>query len=111
VVACFDGAEDLALLKPSLRDPTNLTAALAITGLRWAASVSILPRRSPSGDVATEPLPYGRADGCIGVEVAEMAAARAPDNLHVAIVDGVGHFLHRERPADIDQRILDHVTG
>ena len=37
----------------------------------------------PAGDLAF-------VDRCIGVEAAEMAAAQAPDNLHVVIVDGLG---------------------
>ena len=104
------------LLKPSLRDPTNLTAALgyyraALGGVGLDPALDDL--QAATGHIPPQPslCLHGRADGCIGVEVAEMAAARAPDNLHVAIVDGVGHFLHRERPADINQRILDHVTG
>ena len=112
----FDGAEDLALLKPSLRDPANLTAALgyyraALGGVGLDPALDDL--QAATGHIPPQPSLYlhGRADGCIGVEVAEMAAAQAPDNLHVAIVDGVGHFLHRERPTDINRRILDHVTG
>ena len=50
-------------------------------------------------------------DGCVGVEVAEMAAAEAPDHVRVEIVDGVGHFLHRERPADVNRRIVEHATA
>jgi hypothetical protein len=54
----------------------------------------------PAGDLAF-------VDRCIGVEVAVMAAAQAPDNLHVVIVDGLGHLLHRERTADINRQTLD----
>ena len=112
----FDGTEDLALLKPSLRDPANLAAALgyyraALGGVGLDPALDDL--QAATGQVPPQPSLYlhGRADGCIGVEVAEMAAAQAPDNLHVAIVDGVGHFLHREEPAAINRQIIDHLTG
>ncbi len=50
------------------------------------------------------------AHGCIGVEVAEMAAADAPDHVRVEIVDSAGHFLYREQPAHVNQLIVDHLT-
>ena len=89
---------------------------MATTGLHWAALVSILPstiskqRRDKSPQQPSLHL-HGRAGGCFGVDFAEMAAAQAPDNLHLAIVDDVGHSLHRQRPADINRHALDHVTG
>jgi pimeloyl-ACP methyl ester carboxylesterase len=53
---------------------------------------------------------HGSADGCIGVEIAGTAAAAAPDNVHVEIIEEVGHFLHREQPEAINHRIIEHLT-
>jgi pimeloyl-ACP methyl ester carboxylesterase len=111
----FDGTEDLALLKPSLRDPANLAAALgyyrAVLG-----GVGVDPAlddlEAAVWQMPPQPSLYlhGSNDGCIGVELARTAAAAAPDNVHVEIIEGVGHFLHRERPEAINHRIIEHLT-
>ena len=54
---------------------------------------------------------HGERDGCVGAEVARMAASDAPPNVHVEIIGGAGHFLHRERSRDVNKRIVEHVTG
>ena len=111
----FDGTEDLGLLKPSLREPANLAAALgyyrAVLG-----GVGVDPALDDL-DAAARQMPpqpslylHGANDGCIGVEVATAAAAAAPDNVRVEVIDGTGHFLHREQPAAINQRIIEHLT-
>jgi pimeloyl-ACP methyl ester carboxylesterase len=112
----FDAAEDLALLKPSLRDPSNLSAALgyyraALSGVGVDPALDEL--QAASFQVPAQPTLYlhGATDGCIGVEVAQTAASRAPDNLRVAIVEHAGHFLHREQPAAVNDLIVEHLTS
>jgi pimeloyl-ACP methyl ester carboxylesterase len=111
----FDGTEDLALLKPSLRDPANLAAALgyyraALGGVGLDPALQDL--QAATGQVPPQPTLYlhGAIDGCVGVEVGKLAAAELPDHVRVEIFDGAGHFLHRERPADVNQKILAHLT-
>lgn len=110
----FDGSDDLELLKPSLRDPANLAAALgyyraALSGVGVDPDLAEL--QAATGQMPPQPSLYlhGADDGCVGVEVAEMAAAEAPDHVRVEIVENAGHFLHRERPTDVNDRILEHL--
>ncbi|MBU6315068.1 MAG: alpha/beta hydrolase [Acidobacteria bacterium] len=110
-----DATEDLVHVKNSLRDPANLTAALGYyratlgAGLRDA---SLDAAQAATSEVPPQPTLYlhGRNDGCIGVEVAELAAATAPPQLTVEVVDGAGHFLHLERPEVVNARILEFLA-
>lgn len=60
-------------------------------------------------DAPTQPLRYlhGTDDGCIGADVARDAAAHAPANAEVQIVDGAGHFLQLERPDIVAAAVVD----
>ncbi|MFM2078924.1 MAG: hypothetical protein RJA49_2814, partial [Actinomycetota bacterium] len=104
--------EDVANVKASLRDPAHLTAALGYyraTLGEGKKDPALDAAQMATGQVPPQPTLYlhGRNDGCIGVEVAALAASMAPPNLTVEIVDGAGHFLHLERPAVVNRRILE----
>ena len=60
----------------------------------------------------TQPTLYlhGRNDGCIGVEVAELAASMVPANITVEIIDDAGHFLHLEQPELVNNRIIEFLA-
>jgi pimeloyl-ACP methyl ester carboxylesterase len=109
-----DATDDLVHVKNSLRDPANLTAALGYyraalgDGLKDPA---LDAAQAATQGWATQPHLYlhGRTDGCVGTEVAEMAATMAPPNVTVEIVDDAGHFLHLERPQFVNDRILEFL--
>ncbi|MEY4175798.1 MAG: hypothetical protein RI900_2963 [Actinomycetota bacterium] len=110
-----DATEDLVHVKNSLRDPANLAAALGYYRATLGAGLrdsSLDAAQAATSEVPTQPTLYlhGRNDGCIGVEVAELAASMAPPNLTVEIVDGAGHFLHLERPDVVNARILGFLA-
>ncbi len=111
----FDAAEDLALLKPSLRDPANLAAALgyyraALSGVGVDPALDDLQAASQQMPVVPTLYLHGTSDGCIGPEVVALAAAAAPENVRLEHIDGVGHFLHREDPATVNRRIVEFVS-
>jgi pimeloyl-ACP methyl ester carboxylesterase len=110
-----DASVDLPLVKTALRDPVNLQAALGYyratigDGLKDPA----LDRaQAATSEVPTQPLLYlhGRTDGCIGAEVAELAATMCPPNVTVEIIEGAGHFLQVERPDVVNARILEFLA-
>jgi len=54
---------------------------------------------------------HGRQDGCIGADLASGAAAQFPAAGSVqAIVEGAGHFLHREAPDLFNRHVLDFLA-
>lgn len=95
----YDASDDLAHVKNALRDPERLTASLG--------TYRSMFQPDPHGR-ADSPLSqpwlylHGRKDGCIGVEL-------APD--HAVVLDDAGHFLHVERPAEVNRLVLDFLRS
>ena len=107
----FDSRGELELLKPSLRNPENLQAALGYYRATLGAGFNdpaLQTAQDLSGAIPSQPLLYlhGRTDGCMGIEVAEAAVAEFPATATSQFVDGVGHFLHLEQPDLINDAIL-----
>jgi pimeloyl-ACP methyl ester carboxylesterase len=110
----FDATEELPFVKASLRDPANLQAALgyyrAVLGAGYRD-----PDLEEIDAKTSMPLPvhalycHGAADGCIGLEVAQRAGEAMPEGSEVAIFEGLGHFLHLERP-DVNERIVQFLS-
>jgi pimeloyl-ACP methyl ester carboxylesterase len=112
----FDATAELELLKPSLRDPANLQAALGYYRARLGDGLkdpALDDVQEATQQVPPQPLLYlhGADDGCIGVEVAEAARGMVPDNVTIDVVDGCGHFLHLERPDDVNRRIVEFLSS
>jgi pimeloyl-ACP methyl ester carboxylesterase len=111
----YDATEDLALLKPSLREPDNLAAAL---GYYRATLGSTPPHPALEAEQAAtqQPTPqptlylHGADDGCVGVALAEGAEAHLGPGSRVEVVDGAGHFLHLERPDVVNDLVIGFLA-
>jgi pimeloyl-ACP methyl ester carboxylesterase len=54
---------------------------------------------------------HGADDGCMGVELARMAAPFMPaPGSFVEIIDDAGHFFHVEQPKLVNDLIVKFVT-
>jgi pimeloyl-ACP methyl ester carboxylesterase len=111
----YDAAEDLIHVKDCLRDPANLMAAIGYyratlgTGYKDPALDDI----QAAGSLPTpQPTLYlhGKTDGCMSADLAEGALESLPaDGSRVELVDRAGHFLHLERPDEVNKLILDFL--
>jgi len=54
---------------------------------------------------------HGDQDGCIGYAVASGMAELFPNGLDRRLLPGVGHFLHLERPDDVNGIIATYLAG
>jgi pimeloyl-ACP methyl ester carboxylesterase len=111
----YDAAEDLDLLKPSLRDPANLAAALGYYRASFGSAPPD-PALQAEQDAVSRPTPqptlylHGQDDGCVGAELAEQAPAFLPaEGSQVEVMQGVGHFLHLEQPRVVNQLVADFL--
>ena len=52
---------------------------------------------------------HGREDGCIGVELTAGMEAFFDNGLQKVIVDGAGHFVHQEKPGEVNRLILQFL--
>jgi pimeloyl-ACP methyl ester carboxylesterase len=95
------GARDAARAKDCLRDPEHLAAAIAYYR---AGDAGPELRRTPP-----QPTLYlhGSADGCIDPGLVGDAEAHLSPGSRFELLSGAGHFLHVERPDDVNARALD----
>jgi len=111
----YDAGADVPHVKAALRDPANLSAALGYYRATLGdgkKSTDLDAAQAATSAWSTQPHLYlhGRNDGCIGTEVAEAAAAMAPANVTIEVIDDAGHFLHLEQPAAVNARILSFLA-
>ena len=54
---------------------------------------------------------HGRDDGCIGTELLECMAANFPKGLRIEVIEGARHFVHREKPAEVNRILLEFLKS
>jgi pimeloyl-ACP methyl ester carboxylesterase len=111
----YDAREDLPRVKACLRDPANLRAALGyyrafFDPARFGSPEAAEEQAAVLGRPMPQPTLYlhGTQDGCIALDAAaakEVAGCLAAGS-EVERVEGVGHFMLVEKPAEVNRRIL-----
>ena len=105
----FDHTTETPAVKDALRDPANLAAALGYYRATFGSAEpdpALADIQAAVSAPTPQPLLYlhGANDGCVGADI----AALVPD---VQIIDGAGHFLHLEKPAEVNERIVAFLQG
>jgi len=115
----YNAKEDLPRVKECLRSPANLRAAMGyyrafFDPARFGAPAAMKEQEAAWGRSIPQPTLYlhGTKDGCIALDVEAAKGVPAflgPDS-KVDRIDGVGHFMLVEKPAEINARILQFLS-
>jgi pimeloyl-ACP methyl ester carboxylesterase len=115
----YDASENLRDVKQCLRGDGNLAAAIGYyradePGLHgfsadgaYAAEEKALARCGPQPTLYL----HGDRDGCIDLALVQDAGLHLAAGSRMELVEGAGHFLHVEKPALVNDRILAWVSG
>ena len=112
----YDASEDLAFVRAALGTPENLGAALGYYRAMFdpsKQSPELAAEQQAVSGVPPQPTLYlhGAQDGCMGVDVTEKVRAVLSPGSDVGVVEDAGHFLHLERPAEVNARIVGFLTS
>jgi pimeloyl-ACP methyl ester carboxylesterase len=101
----YDGTADLVHVKAALRAPANLNAAIGYYRAMFSGGLL--------GGVPEQPTLYlhGADDGAFLADRVTEASDHLSAESTVDIIEGVGHFLHLERPDGVGKRVIDWVTA
>lgn len=110
-------ADEMEALKATLRSPGVLQAALGY----YRATLNPANQDPALGELqaqigmspVTVPTLYfhGARDGCIGVDLADGMEALFPNGLRKVVIPDAGHFVHAERPDEVNRVVLDFLSS
>jgi len=110
-------AEEMEALKATFRSPGVLHAALGY----YRATLNPANQDPALGELqaqigmspVTVPTLYfhGARDGCIGVDLADGMEVLFPNGLRKIVVPDAGHFVHVERPNEVNRLALDFLRS
>jgi len=106
--------EDMEALKRCFRAPGTTAAALGyyrttLGPLFRPPTPNDAPPAAPRPIEVPAMMLHGRNDGCIGAELIEGMAEYFPRGLKVEIIEGAGHFVHQEKPEQVNALITDFL--
>jgi pimeloyl-ACP methyl ester carboxylesterase len=110
----YQPGDHLAQVKESLREPANLAAAIGYYRATGASEPAARYEREQqaAGRQAPQPTLYlhGARDGCISAELARGAERLLAPSSRMAVIEDAGHFLHLERPSEVNDHILAWIS-
>ncbi len=112
----FDGSWDAARVKEALASPENLTAAIGYYRAMFSGppdDPASATAQAAGGTVAPQPTLYlhGEDDGCMGIDTIGPVADFLAPGSEMVTVKGAGHFMHVERPDEVNDHIIRFITS
>lgn len=108
-------ASEMEALKATFRAPGVLQAALGyyratLNPANQDAALGELQAQIGMSPVAVPTLYFhGARDGCIGADLAEDMEALFPHGLRKVVIPDAGHFVHAERPDEVNRILLEFL--
>jgi pimeloyl-ACP methyl ester carboxylesterase len=111
----YDASEDLPLVKECLRNPEHFQTAMGyywgqFDPVRFGSPVWLEEQEAAWGYSLTQPTLYlhGSQDGCHGLDKEQVQSVLnyVGKGSEAELIDGVGHFMPLQKPAEINARIL-----
>lgn len=112
----YDASGDVPAVKDALRQPANLAAAIGY----YRAMLGTTPpdpayaaQQAAASAVAPQPTLYlhGDQDGCLALDVASDAGQFLSPGSRMEVIEGTGHFLHVERPREVNELVVQWLRG
>jgi pimeloyl-ACP methyl ester carboxylesterase len=114
----FDAGEHLALVKQALADPANLAAAIGYyrangptaeqpAGGRYEREQAAVGQQPPQPTLYL----HGANDGCVRADLARGAGRVLAPFSRVEVIEDAGHFLHLERPGQVNELIVGWLAS
>jgi pimeloyl-ACP methyl ester carboxylesterase len=110
----YDATEDLAHVKAALRDEANVAAAVGYYRAIFQAPSGPYERETEAAQrQAPQPTLYlhGDSDGCLALDLVRDVERHLAPQSRMTVIEGAGHFLHVERPAEVNDEILAFVAS
>ena len=108
-------AEEMASLKETFGKPGVLQAALGyyrhtLNPANHVPALAGIQDQLFSAPIQVPTLFFhGEKDGCIGVELSEGMESHFTKGLRKVIVPGAGHFIHQEKPDEINRVLVEFL--
>jgi len=112
----FDGSWDAARVKEALASPECLSAAIGYYRAMFSGppdDAEAAAAQAAGGTVAPQPTLYlhGEGDGCMGLDTIGPVTDFLAPGSEMAVISGAGHFLHVERPDEVNGHILRFLSS
>jgi pimeloyl-ACP methyl ester carboxylesterase len=107
----YDASFDVSKVKESLADPANLLAAISYYRAMFDPAMHdplYAEEQTASSSPPPQPTLYlhGGEDGCMGIGVVGNVLPFLSEGSEQLTVPGTGHFLHLEKPDEVNSYIL-----
>jgi pimeloyl-ACP methyl ester carboxylesterase len=110
-------AEEMGSLKATFRKPGVLQAALGYYRHMLNPAYQLPELADVQSRLFAEPIHvptlyiHGEKDGCLGAELAEDMENFFPKGLRKLIVPDAGHFVHQEKPEEVNRAVLEFLQA
>jgi pimeloyl-ACP methyl ester carboxylesterase len=112
----FDGSWDAARVKEALSSPESLSAAIGYYRAMFAGpsdDPETAAAQAAGGTIAPQPTLYlhGADDGCMSIDVIGPVTEFLAPGSEMVVIEEAGHFMHVERPEEVNDHIIRFVTA